>query len=121
MARPATSRSLSSRSISGVFGSRNAAMTAALGTSSWSSPSCLPDKSVVVKITPVTLPPGRLRLATRPVLTGSAPVAKTIGVVAVAVLVAAAAVKPLATITATERRARSAANPGNRSTVSSAQ
>jgi hypothetical protein len=30
---------------------------------------------------PVTLPPGRLRLATRPILTGSVPIKKTIGIV----------------------------------------
>ena len=40
---------------------------------------------------PVTLPPGRLRLATRPCLTGSAPLAKTIGIVVVAALAASAA------------------------------
>jgi hypothetical protein len=34
----------------------------------------------------VTLPPGRLRLATRPSLTGSPPLAKTIGIVVVAAL-----------------------------------
>ena len=32
--------------------------------------------------TPVTLPPGRLRLATRPSCTGSAPIANTMGIVA---------------------------------------
>jgi hypothetical protein len=37
-------------------------------------------------VTPVTLPPGRLKLATRPSLTGSPPLAKTIGIVAVAAL-----------------------------------
>jgi len=61
---------------------------AALGASSCNSPSCLAAKSVVVKTTPVTLPPGRLRLATKPVLTGSKPVVKTIGIVAVAALTA---------------------------------
>ena len=44
----------------------------------------------VEKTTPVTLPPGRLRLATRPSLTGSLPVAKTIGIVVVAALAASA-------------------------------
>jgi len=43
------------------------------------------------KLTPVTLPPGLLRLATRPSLTGSAPVTTTIGTAAVAALVASAA------------------------------
>ena len=38
------------------------------------------------RLTPVRLPPGRLRLATRPSLTGSAPIVKTIGMVVVAAL-----------------------------------
>ena len=42
------------------------------------------------KLTPVRLPPGRLRLATRPSWTGSPPVAKTIGIVVVAALAASA-------------------------------
>ena len=44
-----------------------------------------------MKLTPVTLPPGRLRLATRPTSTGSPPVTKTIGTVVVAALAASAA------------------------------
>ena len=67
------------------------------------------------KLTPVTLPPGRLRLATRPSLTGSSPTPKTIGIVAVAALAASAAGVPVATITATWRRTRSAASAGSRS------
>ena len=56
-----------------TLGSSNTAMTAALGTSSCSSPSRLAVKSAVVKTTPVILPPGRLRLETRPSSTGSRP------------------------------------------------
>ena len=52
---------------------------------------------LVKKLTPVTLPPGRLRLATRPSLTGSPPLVKTIGIVAVAALAAKADGTPLAT------------------------
>jgi hypothetical protein len=40
------------------------------------------------ELTPVTLPPGRLRLATRPSCTGSAPPINTIGMLAVAALAA---------------------------------
>jgi hypothetical protein len=59
------------------------------------------------------LPPGRLRLATRPVWTGSPPPLKTIGMVVVADLAAdAAAVLPGVAMTATRRRTRSAANSG---------
>src|SRR5262249_33532795 len=68
------------------------------------------------KLVPVTLPPGRLMLETRPSLTGSPPIEKTIGMVAVAALAASgAAALWIATITATWRRTRSAASAGNRS------
>jgi hypothetical protein len=65
---------------------------------------------VVKKLTPVTLPPGRLRLATRPILTGSSPVAKTTGIVVVAAFAASDEALPPAMITATWRRTRSAAS-----------
>jgi hypothetical protein len=68
----------------------------------------------VNRLTPVTLLPGWLRLATSPTSTGSLPVMKTIGIVAVAALAAnAAGLPPVAKITATGRRVRSAANVGN--------
>src|SRR5215813_15396318 len=68
------------------------------------------------KWTPVILPPGRLRLATRPTLTGSLPETKTIGIVAVAAFAACAAGSPLAvTMTVTARRTSSTAYPANRS------
>ena len=54
-------------------------------------PSRFAPSSAEMKPTPVTLPPGRLRLATRPSLTGSPPVANTIGIVVVAALAASAA------------------------------
>ena len=66
-------------------------MVVALGTSWRNSSSRFAPSSPVKKLTPVTLPPGRLRLATRPSLTGSPPVAKTIGTVVVAALAASAA------------------------------
>src|SRR6516162_7848472 len=59
--------------------------------------------------------PGRLRLATRPNATGSVPTVKTIGMVLVAAFAASDARVPLATITATRRRTRSAASAGSRS------
>ena len=52
-------------------------------------------------VTPVTLPPGRLRLATRPSRTGSEPSSKTIGMVVVAAFAASAAGVLVAAITAT--------------------
>ena len=89
-------------------------MRAAPGRSSRKSPSCFAPSSAEMKLTPVTLPPGRLRLATRPSPTGSPPVIKTIGTVVVAALAARAA-GTLPTIRATCRRRRSATSAGNRS------
>ena len=64
---------------------------------------------------PVALPPGRLRLSTRPSFTGSSPVEKTIGIVAVAALTAGAAGGPAANTTATCRLSKSATSVGSRS------
>jgi hypothetical protein len=49
-------------------------MRVAPGRNSRKSPSRFAPSSVVMKLTPVMLPPGRLRLATRPTPTGSTPV-----------------------------------------------
>ena len=114
MVRPATSASRNSTSTSGWFGSTSTAMIAVLGISSCNIPSRLAIRSVTVKTTPVRLPPGLLRLATRPVLTGSKPVVKTVGIVPIVALAACTAM-PFATITATRRRTRSAASAGSRS------
>src|SRR5262249_51218371 len=65
---------------------------------------------------PVALPPGRARLATRPSLTGSSGMVKTIGIVVVAALAASAGSEPpVATITATCRRINSVTRAGTRS------
>jgi hypothetical protein len=78
--------------------------------------------AVSKKLTPVALPPGLARLATRPSLTGSSGTVKTMGIVAVAALAAnAGAVPPLVTITATGRRTNSAASDDSRSNWFSAQ
>ena len=64
----------------------------------------------------MTLPPGRLRLCTNPILTGSVPLVNTIGIVVVAAFAASdAAVPPpaVAAITATPRPTRSAASAGS--------
>src|SRR5262249_14881382 len=69
-----------------------------------------------IMLTPVILPPGRLKLATSPALTGSLPATTTIGSVAVAPLAASGeTVLPVAVITATWRRTRSDASDGRRS------
>ena len=66
---------------------RNAIVTAC-GTSSRRSSSRFAIRVPEKKVTPVTLPPGRLMLATRPSETGSLPLANTIGMVAVAAFAA---------------------------------
>ena len=60
------------------------------GTTSRKSSSRLPAVSVAWIDRPVTLPPGRARLATRPVPTGSPAIAKTIGMTDVACFAASA-------------------------------
>src|SRR5207253_11232427 len=70
---------------------------------------------------PVTLPPGRARLVTRPLPTGSAVAAKTMGRALVACLAArAACAPPPVTMTSTLRATSSAARAGRRSGFPSA-
>ena len=89
-------------------------MTAALGFSSRSSWMRLGPSWLLMKVMPVTLPPGRLRLATSPCWTGSLPFANTIGMLAVADLAAIAETTlPVAKITSTGRLASSAARAGS--------
>ena len=77
-------------------------MVVAVGSNSCSSSSRFGATSTFKLVTPVKLPPGRFRLATSPILTGSTATAKTIGMVTVAALAASAeGVPPPATITAT--------------------
>ena len=77
-----------------------------------------PQRSATVSwatsVTPVTLPPGRLRLSTSPNITGSLPMTKTIGMVEVAALAARiVGVPAVATMTDTRRSTRPAANIGS--------
>ena len=69
----------------------------------------------------MTLPPGRARLATRPVPTGSAATAKTIGMTDVACFAARTAAVPAVTMTSTLSRTNSAAISAKRSLRPSAQ
>src|SRR5215813_6328710 len=64
-----------------------------LGKASFSSASPLPVSSSTLKLMPVTLPPGRERLVTRPLFKGSAIWVMTIGIVTVAFLAACTAVR----------------------------
>ena len=76
-------------------------MMVAVGSNSRSSSSRFGPTSTFKWVTPVTLPPGRLRLATRPSRTGSLPVVKTIGIVVVAAFAASAGGVLVAAITVT--------------------
>ena len=77
------------------------------GTTSRKSSSRLPARSVCWNDRPVTLPPGRARLTTKPVPTGSPP-AKTIGMTDVACFAARTLTVPPETITSTFCRTNSA-------------
>jgi hypothetical protein len=72
----------------GLVGLMSTAMMVAFGSSSRSSSSRFCATSTFKLVTPVRLPPGRIKLATSPTLTGSTAIAKTIGMVAVAALAA---------------------------------
>src|SRR5215510_12364441 len=104
-----------SLSVSGVFefGSTSIAIAPGLGINWRSSSSRFVTDALERKLTPVVLPPGRLRLATRPLMTGSLPVTNTIGTVVVAAL-AASAEGVFPTIRATCWRTKSATRAGNR-------
>src|SRR5262249_26580816 len=56
------------------------AIVLAAGASSCSNSSRFPPSAPKMMFTPVTLPPGRLRLATKPIFTASPPLAKIIGI-----------------------------------------
>ena len=86
-----------------------------------SSPSLLRPSATSKLLTPVMLPPGRFKLATRPNLIGSSAVVNTMGIIAVAALAACAAGVLVAAMTVTLRWIRSAASAGNRSYCPSAQ
>jgi len=72
------------------------------GTTSRNNAKRFAVSAVATLSTPVALPPGRPKLATKPDFTGSVPPVKTIGIDVVAALAASAgALPPVATITAT--------------------
>src|SRR4051812_30983870 len=87
----AASASFASDSAFGLLGFTSKAIDVAPGISSRNSPSRLAISEDDNMVTPVTLPPGRRRLATKPDSTGSLPLVKTIGIVEVAAFAARAA------------------------------
>ena len=98
----------------GLLGLTSNAIVLVDGSSSRRSSKRFGPRILVKTLTPVRLPPGRLKLSTRPVLTGSAPVTNTIGMVLVAAFAAADAGASRATITATPRLTSSPASEGKR-------
>src|SRR5262249_45754164 len=96
------------------------AIAAALGIIWRSSSSRFVPDALVRKLTPVAFPPGRLRLATKPCITGSPPVTNTIGTVVFADF-AASAEGVFPTIKATCWRTKSATRAGNRWSSCSAE
>ena len=73
----------------------------------------MPTIAEVRKDVPVTLPPGRARLATSPLPTGSPTLTMTIGIVRVACMAATTFCAAGATMMSTLRRTRSAARAGS--------
>jgi hypothetical protein len=72
------------------------------GSKSRSIPSRFATNAALSKVAPVTFPPGRLKLATKPIATGSAAFMKTIGIFEVADFATKAETGlPAATITET--------------------
>ena len=96
-------------------GSRRSPTRTSLGTASLSISNLLVFSSTAKVENPVTLPPGRARLATRPSPTGSPTFVITMGMVVVALLAANTDTPAIATIRSTLRRTRSAASSFRRS------
>src|ERR1700738_5605593 len=116
---PTSQRGLSRRDIGRIDQNGNANC---LGHQVMQEPEPLGHNFEAKILTPVALPPGRARLATRPSFTGSSPTPKTSGIVVVAALAAnAAGLLPGVAITATRRRTRSATSDGRRSYWPSSQ
>jgi hypothetical protein len=84
-----------------LVGLTSRAIVVAVGTNWCSSSSCFAPTSTLRLVTPVRLLPGRFRLATSPTATGSNPISKTIGIVAVAAFAATAEGVPVVAMTAT--------------------
>ena len=104
-----------------LFGLTKKAMVPGCGKSSRTSPRRFGPSSLVNTLTPVALPPGRLKLLTRPSWTGSKPLANTMGIVAVAAFAANAEPWSVTTSIVTCRRTSSVAITGKRSCWPSAK
>ena len=100
----------------GFVGFEMTMMRESLGTLSFSNSNLFPASSGAPVVKPVMLPPGRARLSTSPLATGSLIAKKTIGIVLLAFLAAKTPGKEaLVTMRSTFKRTRSAARSGSRS------
>ena len=95
-------------------------MCETLGTISLSSSNRFPSISGEIEVTPVMFPPGRARLVTSPVATGSPTAIMTSGIDEAAFLTASEAGVPAVTITSTFEAINSAMRVGKRSYFPSA-
>src|SRR5215831_14424147 len=124
MSRPrvlaVASTSLISRTAAGAPGLTIMANLRRPGTTSRNRASRLPARSVDCIDRPVTLPPGRARLATRPLATGSSTSAITIGMTDVACFAATTGAAECVTMTSTLSRTNSATISAKRSVRPSA-
>jgi hypothetical protein len=112
----AISASIISTQPVGLVGLTRKPIECAAGTSSRSNSRRYAVNADVRMAAPVTLPPGRPRLATKPFLMGSPPATNTIGIVVVAdFAVRTRAVPPAAKITSTRRRVKFVASASKRS------
>src|SRR5262249_9211748 len=90
--------SLKTSAAYGLAASQSTTTRASRGRSSLSNSSRLPPSSGAIRLIPVTLPPGRARLATSPLPNGSPAAVMTIGMVVVARLAANGARVPIPTM-----------------------
>jgi hypothetical protein len=105
----------------GLAAFQRTAMWEILGSTSLSSSKRFPSISGEIEVTPVMFPPGRAKLATRPVATGSPTAIMTSGIDVVAFLTASEAGVSAVTITSTFEATSSAMSAGKRSYFPSAQ
>ena len=88
-----------------------------LGMISLNSSSRLPRTSAPIEVVPVTLPPGRAKLATKPLRTASLVLTMTMGMTLVALVAADAASLPTTAMSSTLSRMSSPTSSGKRSTA----
>jgi Uncharacterized protein conserved in bacteria (DUF2213) len=111
----AASVSFHSKNFDRLLEFHSTAIRDARGTISLRSSTRLLAISEASVLNPVMLPPGRLRLATKPLPTGSAATSMTIGILSVARRAAKIGASPAAIMMSTGMLASSVANAGNRS------